>query len=512
MSAKRLGGRFGQVTALMALALLGLGGCRESGTGEVHATVIGERLPVLSDPASGRLEPVDKVLMENAAQGLVRFDASGNIAPGLAERWAVSDDGLSYVFRLKSAEWSDGRRVRARDVVRILERQLADSSRNPLRDTVGAIRQVVAMTDRVVAIELSAPRPHLLQLLAQPEFGLVREGRGTGPFEVERADGAIRLTRTLPGFDGEEDRSERVRLAARSAEQAVADFVAGDTELVLGGTSADLAVALGARLPRGALRIDPVTGLFGLMPARAEGPAGDAEIRALLDAALDRQALVAALGVPQLQPRTSLLQPGADGATAAPAEPEWAGVPLAQRREELAARARELFDMEEPAAEGDAPPPEAPAPRPVIRVALPSGPGGLIILQRLQADWGALGLDVQAAERGARADFRWVDEVAPSSSPAWFLRNFRCEVAPVCLESADQLIEAARLTGFAPQRAAFFAEAEAQMREAVLFMPVAAPVRWSLTARGILGFSENRFARHPLTGLRDGAGVRNEGP
>jgi peptide/nickel transport system substrate-binding protein len=47
------------------------------------------------------------------------------------------------------------------------------------------------------------------------------------------------------------------------------------------------------------------------------------------------------------------------------------------------------------------------------------------------------------------------------------------------------------------------------MREAVLFIPIATPVRWLLTGRDIVGFAENRFARHTLTGLRGGAGARN---
>lgn len=511
MSGKGFSGQASRAIALCAAGLLALAGCQEAGSGEVRAVVIGDRLPRLADPATGRLSPADLLLVENVAQGLVSFDAAGNIAPGLAERWAVSDDGLSYVFRLRQAEWGDGRRVRARDVVRAIERQRARGSRNPLKDTVGAISQVVAMTDRVVAIELSAPRPHLLQLLAQPEFGLVREGRGTGPFKLERDGDMLRLTRTLPGLEEAEGEREEVTLAAKPAEQAVADFVAGRAELVLGGTTDDLGIALGPRVPRAALRIDPVAGLFGLVPARNDGLAGDREVRALLDAAIDRQALVAALGVPQLQPRTSLLQPGFDGLAAAPAEPEWAGVPLGARRQELVVRAQELLRSGgDDSAEGTGPAMEAPAAdRPIVRVALPSGPGGVIILRRLQADWGALGFDVESVDAGARPDFRWVDAVAPSTSPAWFLRVFRCEVAAICLPAADQLLDAARLTGFAPQRAAFFAEAEAQMREAVVFIPVAAPIRWSLTAGGIEGFAENRFARHTLTGLRGGAGTRN---
>src|SRR4051794_655220 len=79
-------------------------GCRDSHKGEVKAVVIGAE-PRLVDPASGQLSQGDAVLLANVAQGLVRFDACGNIIGGLAERWNVSDDGLSYIFRIASAEW-----------------------------------------------------------------------------------------------------------------------------------------------------------------------------------------------------------------------------------------------------------------------------------------------------------------------------------------------------------------------------------------------------------------------
>ena len=52
------------------------------------------------------------------------------------------------------------------------------------REALGAVEEVVAMTDRVIEIRLAAPRPNLLQLLAQPEFALVREGVGSGPFRI----------------------------------------------------------------------------------------------------------------------------------------------------------------------------------------------------------------------------------------------------------------------------------------------------------------------------------------
>ena len=66
----------------------------------------------------------------------------------------------------------------------MLRRQLTPARRNPLKDAFGAVDQIVAMTDRVLEIRLKVPRPHLLQLLAQPEFALVREGQGMGPFAL----------------------------------------------------------------------------------------------------------------------------------------------------------------------------------------------------------------------------------------------------------------------------------------------------------------------------------------
>src|ERR671912_1081852 len=173
----------------MALIIAGAAssaGCERQREGAVTVAVIGET-PKVVDPAARPLSPGEAVLLNNVAQGLVRFDARGQVEPGLAERWNVSDDGLSYIFRLASQEWSGGGKITARQVARILRQSIAANSNNPLKDTLGAVDEIVAMTDRVLEIRLRAPRPNLLQLLAQPEFALVRESEGSGPFRI--ADG-----------------------------------------------------------------------------------------------------------------------------------------------------------------------------------------------------------------------------------------------------------------------------------------------------------------------------------
>src|SRR6185369_16524340 len=130
--------------ALLACLALALAGCKPQVEGEPRVVVIGGE-PRLADPAAGPLAASDAVLLQNVAQGLVRFDASGNIVGGLAERWNVSDDGLSYIFRIASAEWPDGRKITAEQVAKLLKRQIAGRSRNGLKDSVGAIDDIVAM-------------------------------------------------------------------------------------------------------------------------------------------------------------------------------------------------------------------------------------------------------------------------------------------------------------------------------------------------------------------------------
>jgi oligopeptide transport system substrate-binding protein len=475
------------LSILLAAALLRLAGCRESNDDALNVTVIGTAPPTIADPSDGALSLPQQVLMQNVAQGLVRFDARGQIEPGLAERWNVSDDGLSYVFRLTAEKWPDGRSVSARDIARLLSRQLRPASRNPAKDGLGAVEEVVAMTDRVIEIRLIAPRPNLLQLLAQPEFALTRERLGTGPFHPEnrpKPRGAIALLHVEQVIDGP-DLRERVDLSSSPATRAIATFVQGGIDLVLGGTFADLPTARRAKLSRAALRFDPVAGLFGLVPARRSGPIAKPALRNLLNQALDRDALVAALQVPGLVPRATLLQSGLES-LAPPPPPAWTTEPILQRRQRLFAEAQAMTD-------GDGPI--------TIAIALPDGDGAAILFDLLAADWGSIGIKLVRADRSTPADLKLIDAVAPSASPAWFVRTFRCSAVPICSTEADEAMDSARAATVAAQRAAFFQDAARLIEEQSLFIPLAAPIRWSLVGSRARGFAENVTARHPLSGL-----------
>ena len=479
-------------SALAASLAMSATACRELSQGELSVAVIGGD-PKLTDPAAGPLAAPDAVLLSNVAQGLVRFDASGNIVGGLAERWNVSDDGLSYIFRLASAKWPDGTKISAQQVARILKRQLTRRSKNALKDTLGAAEDVVAMTDRVIEIRLIAPRPNLLPLLAQPEFAIIRNGYGTGPFSYSPTSGAggeLRLASEVVSSSDEVTRREEVLLRGSDAPRAIRAFADGTTHLVLGGTFADLPYAQSVKLRRNSIRFDPAAGLFGLVPASRPGPLDELDVRRLLNQAIDREALIRMMNVPGLIARATVLEPGLDGMPP-PVQPAWYSVPSLDRRAKLVAEANRLFG------EGE---------KPTIRIWAPQGPGAERLIRRLAVDWGALGFKVERSATERTADLRLVDLVAPSSSAAWFLRQFRCQTAPVCDEEADRLLQAAREAPVPAQRYALLAQAAGRVDDGQLFLPLAAPIRWSLVSDRIVGFAGNRYARHSLTDLEQKLG------
>src|SRR5206468_1334067 len=172
--------------------------------------------------------------------------------------------------------------------------------------------------------------------------------------------------------------------------------------------------------------------------------------------------LVAALGVPGLAPRLSLLEPGLDGIPP-PTPPAWLGSRLADRLPALKANAQRMSGGNGPA---------------VIRVLLPSGSGGDLVFDELARDWGALGFTVERGPGPAIATFAMIDEIAPSSSPAWFVRRFRCGVVPVCDSDADQLMDSARAAPVPAQRYALLGQAASRIDDAALFIPLTSPVRW----------------------------------
>lgn len=114
-------------------------------------------LPTTLDPTMCN-SLTDNELQHPVTEGLTRT-TGGIVAPGIAESWDVSDDGLVYTFHLRDAKWSDGQPITADDFV-YSWRRLADPA------TGSAYAFAIWMIENGKEINLEGADPETLGIKA----------------------------------------------------------------------------------------------------------------------------------------------------------------------------------------------------------------------------------------------------------------------------------------------------------------------------------------------------------
>lgn len=480
-----------RVTFTLLLASLALSGCDGGSDRPIEVLVIGDKTSTYTSGA--KLPLAAQQLRSATAEGLVAFDAQGRVVPALADRWIVTDQGLSFVFRLRDGVWADGSPITAETARAALSQAIAEQRRTALGLDLAALAEIRTMAGRVIEIRLVQQTPDLLQLLAQPELGLRRGGRGAGPMkllEATRKEG-IAVLRPIPPEDrggaqdeSWHDRARRVQLGALPAPVAIAMFNRGDADVVLGGGIADFPRLDAEGVSRGAIRLDPVAGLFGLGVVHADGFLSLPENREALAMALDREGFAGAFNLGGWTATTRVVNPGLAGDDGTIAE-RWIGRSLDERRALAASRVASWR-----AAKG------APAP---LRIALPDGPGADLLFARVAADFKAIGIDSRRVDEAAKADLKLIDRVAWFARSPWFLNQLSCAAARgLCSSMADRLAAQARAEPDPALRAELLSGAEAELTKTNSFLPLGVPIRWSLVGGNATGIAINRWNVHPL--------------
>ena len=456
----------------------------------ITMSVVGTEL-ALPNPNKGPLSAPAKLLGNAVLQGLVAFDAGGQVEPALAERWIVTSDGLSYIFRIKEATWSDGRPVTSAEVAQSLRAHMTSGGRNPMRGLFSSVSAVIPMTGQVVEIRLRTPEPNFLQLLAHPEMAVTRSGLGSGPYWIHsRKDNVLRLRMVadpseLPAEAGDqaEIQSTDVRIRSEGTAQAAARFVANGSLYLTGGTFTDLPIANAANPDTTEFELDPALGLFGLLAMQSDGIVADRDVRSAMSMAIERETLLQNFGVRDWRTAISVLPLQMDSAS----PPAVIGTVQQPYRERLL-RARALVagkSLETP-----------------VRVALPAGPGARLLFAKLAADWRSIGIKAVRVGLGQKSDLRLIDEIAPYSSGLWYVRRLSCAPGALCSEEADSAVREAMASPDLASRSAGIARADAALTVSQNYIPLALPLRWSLVSAELTGWKPSAFANHPLRHLR----------
>lgn len=162
--------------------------------------------PDVLDPHKRTLG-VETTILTDLYEGLVKLDARGNIVPGAATHWDVSQDGLTWTFYLRDGlKWSNGDTLTSKDFLRGARRLFSPEIASPNAIFFFGITNAEAVAKgsadpqslgveapdpKTVIIKLENPDPYILRLLTQmsllpwPETeGSGRSIIGNGPFTL----------------------------------------------------------------------------------------------------------------------------------------------------------------------------------------------------------------------------------------------------------------------------------------------------------------------------------------
>lgn len=155
------------LTGLLAGAML-LTGCAPSSVDNGEGSTQEFRI-IATEPSAG-LDPATAVtqaslrVMELLYDTLIDYDEDNTLVPMIAEKWEVSDDGLTYVFTIReNAAFSDGSAITTSDVVYSIERAINNEA---MGSRLAGVDSVEATGASDVTVTLSSPSRVLLNALA----------------------------------------------------------------------------------------------------------------------------------------------------------------------------------------------------------------------------------------------------------------------------------------------------------------------------------------------------------
>ncbi|PID33952.1 MAG: peptide transporter, partial [Thiotrichales bacterium] len=117
-------------------------------------------------------------------EGIVAEDKDGNIVPGVAEKWEISEDGLTYTFHLRDTTWTNDDKITADDIVYAWQRGVNPATgsdysfmlypiKNAQAIAEGKEKDIAklgakALDEKTLQVTLENPTPYFLSMLAHP--------------------------------------------------------------------------------------------------------------------------------------------------------------------------------------------------------------------------------------------------------------------------------------------------------------------------------------------------------
>jgi oligopeptide transport system substrate-binding protein len=473
-------------------------------------------------------------LVSHLFLGLVTKDNTGQIVPGVAESWVVSPDGLSYVFRLRKSEWSDGTPVTAATFVEAFRRLFsARQSKQQARDYISILNAseilagkkpakalgIKALTPEILEIRLVHPQPEFLDLVGAsaaapiPTHAMRQRSQlwpqpkmlvTNGPYKINSM-GSVQ-TRLEPNYkyalSGFEKRLPVEFILQKDSATALSAFLAGELDMV-DAQAVPMDVVMAEAKLRNQLRQEPAwTSVHMILKSDAE-KLKNPRLRVALSMSLDRQAMLESL-FRQLNYQIGYsITPALLSSYATPAQPDWAGITMQQRLTDARRLFQELGITENTPLELD--------------LVVADDPELEKVARYLQGYWQQFGIVLKLKNQSRKQKIEVIEagafEVAllattsETDRPDPFFSRLTCareKMTGYCNREVDNLIDNALTQSDLVVRAGAFRQAERLILQDMPVVPLYTPKRRILVSENIQGWSNNAAGRHPSEYLSRG--------
>lgn len=257
------------------------------------------------------------IMISHLFESLIRWDddGSGNavLKPGIAESWDVSDDGLTWTFKLRDAKWSDGKPITADDFVYSWNRLVDPKTGADYEYMLDMVKgydkkklEISAPDPKTFVVKLSVKCPYFEEICAFPAVMPVRKDMieanktwtsspdtliSNGPFKLEKWDHnqAITMVKNPEYYDQDSVKAEKLSFHLQDDQNAIyASYRSGDLDFVNSVPQEEIKKLLETK----ELKIKPYVGTYFVCFNTEKPPFNDPKVRKAFSLAIDRNFII----------------------------------------------------------------------------------------------------------------------------------------------------------------------------------------------------------------------------
>jgi hypothetical protein len=283
-------------------------------------------------------------MLQHLAEGLLKMDKNGNMIPGLAESYEVSDDGLTYTFKLrKGLKWSDGSDLTAKDFVYSWKRVADPNTAAPYgQDVLGKVKgyeeaaggnidalAVSAPDDTTFVVELANPVPFFDRIAAFSTLVPVQEATieangdawtlspetnvTAGPYKLAEFTDGDRIVLEKNENYWDKDSITFDKITYRLIEDPNAAYTAykqGEVSMIKSVPSEEIPALKGTE----EFHVDPLMGIYYLSFNTTKKPFDNEDVRMALALVIDRDYVANTVMQGTYLPANKMIGPGVSDA------------------------------------------------------------------------------------------------------------------------------------------------------------------------------------------------------